>query len=269
MAMVLLIALGLAALKIADLSAHIKHMEENASHTNDTLAAIIGKLYEPQTFAHVLDLPDGFVTDVNDERQEVLINFARGQGARPHWRMSIFDPTVLHAPAAGEKGVIELIRVDDQFSTARIIKTTNPTKPVRAGDIVYSPIWSINGPARFALIGKIDANRDDEDDRDELKRMIIKAGGVIDFDLPPSDVGQETGTLSPRIDWYVTDGRTRGQGRLMMEMGDAIRQARLDGIRPMPIERLLPYLSYDDNQPAARRPQTSDLDRTRRASVTR
>ena len=50
---------------------------------------------------------------------------------------------------------------------------------------------------RFALIGKMDVNRDGRDDRDELKRMIQEAGGVVEFDLPPADVGKETGTLTP------------------------------------------------------------------------
>ena len=60
---------------------------------------------------------------------------------------------------------------------------------------------------RFALVGKIDVNRDGRDDRQELKRMIEEAGGTVDFDLPPADLGKETGTLTPRIDWYITDDR--------------------------------------------------------------
>ena len=56
-------------------------------------------------------------------------------------------------------------------------------------------------------MGKIDVNRDGRDDRAELKRMIQEAGGTVDFDLPPQDLGKESGTLSPRIDWYVTDDR--------------------------------------------------------------
>lgn len=56
------------------------------------------------------------------------------------------------------------------------------------------------------------------------------------------------GTLSLRIDWYVIDVRRRGHAQLNMEMGEALTQARLMGIRPMPIERLLPYLGYDMSQ---------------------
>ncbi len=117
---------------------------------------------------------------------------------------------------------------------------------------------------RFALVGKMDVNRDGRDDREELKRMIQEAGGVVDFDLPPLDVGKETGTLSPRIDWYVIDDRMpirdayqREVGRLTSSqasklerrVGEVIKEARLNGIRPMPIERLLAFLGYDMNAP--------------------
>src|SRR5207245_1197335 len=128
------------------------------------------------------------------------------------------------------KGTIELTQVGEQSSTARIIKTNNPMEPIRVGDIVYSPAWSPNLPTRFALVGKIDVNRDDKDDRDELKRMIQEVGGVIDFDLPPPDVGKETGALSPRIDWYVIDDRTRRQVQIEKRMGEVIKEARLNGI---------------------------------------
>src|SRR5262249_30226136 len=153
-------------------------------------------------------------------------------------------------PTEKPKGTIELTKVGEQFSVARIIKTMSPIDPIRAGDIVYSPAWSPNLPMRFALVGKMDVNRDGRDDREELKRMIQEAGGVVDFDLPPMDVGRETGKLTPRIDWYVIDdripfrevyGKKLSDQSLMLQtkmeqrMGEVIKEARLDGIRPMPI----------------------------------
>jgi hypothetical protein len=52
----------------------------------------------------------------------------------------------------------------------------------------------------------------------------------------------------------------------MMEMGEVVKRARLNGIRPMPIERLLPYLGYGISQPVAARPQAKDIGGIRRAS---
>ncbi len=93
-------------------------------------------------------------------------------------KMSIFDARSPGIPTEKPKGTIEVTQVGEQFSNARIIKTNNPIDPIRVGDIVYSAAWSPNIPMRFALVGKIDVNRDGRDDREELKRMIQEAGGV-------------------------------------------------------------------------------------------
>ena len=114
----------------------------------------------------------------------------------------------------------------------------------RIGD-AREPFWPPHAATRFALLGKIDINRDKKDDRDELKRMIKQAGGLVEFDLPPPEVGKETGTLSPRIDWYVTDSvddRRSEPDQFAKRLGLVIKEARLNGTRPMRVERLLDYL---------------------------
>lgn len=251
MVAVLFIGLGLAGLKIAQLSARIRRLQEDAAQKQATLTAIIRAwrdgLDRPR---NALDLPDGYVTAVDDERQEVVLNITRGQGAVPHLRMVAFGPDSLGVPTAREKGLIELIRVDEKSSTARILPIARGGQPLRVGDVVYSPVWSPNHPTRFALIGVMDANRDNRDDRDDLKRSIRAAGGIVDFDLPPPELGEESGTLSPMIDWYVVDNRAPRQALPARHMSDTVKEARLDGIRPMPLERLLEFLGYDRRQPA-------------------
>lgn len=136
---------------------------------------------------------------------------------------------------------------------------------------------------RFALVGKMDVNRDGRDDRDELKRMIQEAGGTIDFDLPPAEIGKETGTLSPRIDWYVIDNRPPlreifatknasvevSQEKLNQRVGEIVREARLNGIRPMTIEHLLAFLGYDMNAPLIGRPEAVDANALKRLTAPR
>jgi len=109
---------------------------------------------------------------------------------------------------------------------------------------------------RFALVGRIDLNRDNQDDRQELKQIIEEAGGIVEFDFPPPDVGPQSGTLSSRIDWYVIDSRVplrevrssnservvAGRPDFQKRMSELIKEARFDGIRPMPIQRLLDLL---------------------------
>jgi hypothetical protein len=109
----------------------------------------------------------------------------------------------------------------------------------------------------FAIIGEIDINRDGIDDRDKLRCMIEDAGGVVDFDFPPPEIGKPTGRLSTRTNWYLCDDRThcpdpnfdwRAAGpewirreRLNKRIGQYIKEARLDGARPMDLRTLLEW----------------------------
>jgi hypothetical protein len=114
--------------------------------------------------------------------------------------------------------------------------------------------------------------------------MIQEAGGIIDFDLPPPWVGKETGKISPQIDWYVTDERLpyhevyemshsepvmKMQGELNQRKGEVIKEARNEGIRPMPIERLLNFLGYDINTPVLGRSEAVNNAAMRRLTAPR
>jgi len=256
-----------------NLTQKAKQQEDDFNRRNETLLTILRETRDQlERKELVLDRPDGYVTYVDYLTREVLVSLTRRMGARPQMKLTIFDAKSPGIPTEKPKGNIELTSVGEQFSTARIIKTDNPIDPIRVGDIVYSAAWSPNQPMRFALVGKMDVNRDSKDDRAELKRMIEEAGGVVEFDLPPPDLGKETGTLSPRIDWYVIDTRmpirdayehqsdtSMAQAtRLQTRVGEVIKEARLNGIRPMTIERLLAYLGYDMNAAVVGRAEAVD-----------
>ncbi len=270
--------------EVANLQAKIKQFQEDYTRKKDTLTSIIRELKDRvERKETILDHPDGYITFVDYERGEVQLNINKAMGARPQMVMSIFDARSPGIPTEKPKGTLELTKIGDQFSVARIIKTMNQTDPIRTGDIVYSAAWSPNKPTRFALIGKIDVNRDGRDDREELKRMIQESGGVVDFDLPPLEVGKETGKLTPRIDWYVIDDRMpyhevynprsapmlKFEAQLKERMGQVIKEARLDGIRPMPIGRLLNYLGYDMNTPVIGRSESVNSAAVRRLTAPR
>ncbi|MFI5460447.1 MAG: hypothetical protein ACHRXM_33945 [Isosphaerales bacterium] len=259
--------------EVLNLTQKLKQQEDDLNRRLETLLTMYReKRDQLERQELVLDRPDGYVTYVDYLTREVLVSLTRRMGARPQMKLTIFDAKSPGIPTEKPKGNIELTSVGEQFSTARIIKTNNSIDPIREGDIVYSAAWSPNQPMRFALVGKMDVNRDSRDDRAELKRMIEEAGGIVEFDLPPPDLGKETGTLSPRIDWYVIDTRmpirdsyehqsdtSMAQAtRLQTRVGEVIKEARLNGIRPMTIERLLAYLGYDQNTPVVGRAEAVD-----------
>ena len=147
---------------------------------------------------NVLDKPDGYITFVDLDRREVQVNINRHQGARPQMKMTIFDADSPGIPTEKPKGNIELIQVGDQYSIGRIDRVNSTIDPIRVGDIVYSPAWSPEEPMRFALIGKIDVNRDGKDDRQDLKRMIEDAGGSSTTTCLPPRSAPRSRASSPR-----------------------------------------------------------------------
>jgi len=156
--------------KLADLRQRVSHLNQLSAQTET-----------------VMDSPDGTITYVDYKRREAYTNLTRRMGARPHMIFAVFNQGA-PIPNDHPKGTIELVQVDDRGSLARIIKgkggnelqaPTDVADPIRIGDLVYSPAWSPNNPERFAMIGKIDLNRDGKDDRADLKRLIEAAGGMV------------------------------------------------------------------------------------------
>jgi hypothetical protein len=254
--------------QIANLETQYRQLKDESDRKLELANAIIREKQDIlDKNENVLDKPDGYITFVDPDRHEVQVNINRRQGARPQMKMTVFDAASPGVPTEKPKGNIQLIQVGDQYSIAHIDKVVNEIHPIRVGDIVYSPAWSPEEPMRFALIGKIDVNRDGKDDRQDLKRLIEEAGGIVDYDLPPPNYGKESGKLTARISWYVTDDRmplrqlfekrtdaaVAEQAQFDKKRGLAIKEARAEGIRPMELGRLLAYLGYELGTPVVGR----------------
>lgn len=260
------------ATEIATLQTEMRKAKEDSEKKIDQLSQML-RDYREQLSKNeaVLDVPDGYVTHVDYGRGEVRTNLTRSKGLKPQMTMAIFDRNSPGIPTEKPKGTIQFTWVGDSYSIARITETKNAIQPIRVGDIVYSAAWSPNEPMRFALLGKIDVNRDGRDDRDDLRRMIEAAGGVVDYDLPPPEAGKEKGKLTPKIAWYVLDERvpfresfgkykeeSTENKEFLRKLSEAKREARMTGIRLMPIERLLAYLGYNFAAPVEGRTEAYD-----------
>jgi len=264
------------ATEIATLTSQFRQYREDSERKLRDLNNVIRELRDEKAQKEtVLDQPDGHITYVDYRRKEVRTTITYAMGARPQMTMTIFDSGSPGIPTEKPKGTIELIWVGDRYSIGRITDTRSPIEPVRVGDIVYSPAWSPNEPMRFALIGKMDVNRDGRDDRADLIRMIESSGGIVDYDLPPPGAGKERGKISGRDAWYVIDDpETRPPLReeenrqedlgtteyveFLKKKSDAIREARDNGVRPMLIGRLLSYLGYNFHAPVMGRAEAVD-----------
>ena len=146
-------------------------------------------------------------------------------------RFTIFDKNAVGITSDKPKAAIELTSVGDpqkgeNDSVGRIVKTFDSNDPIRYNDFIYSVGWSYDHPQRFALVGKIDINRDGRDDRGDLIRMIEASGGVVEFDLPPPGRRPEPrpGRRRPRL-------RQARRARLPASVGPGRGQDLSAGLR--------------------------------------
>ena len=250
--------------------------------------------------ADVMSKSGGRVTYVDYGSKMVRVSVNRNQGVRPLMQFTIFDKNAAGIASDKPKGLIELVKVGDPArgendSEARIIKTYESIDPIRYNDHIYSVGWSYDHPRRFALVGKIDINRDGRDDRGDLIRMIEASGGVIEYDLPPPNVdrapgqtavarayarlgepvpavtGRAAGKISGLSFAYVIDRRnstilfaakgadpTNEDTAFLEEESKAIREATDQAVRPLPLEKLLNMLGYDYSMPIEGRREAVD-----------
>lgn len=246
--------------KVDQLDSLLKQQEDQFKMERSSLLA---QLQSWRTQAEqretVMDTRDGLITYVDEGQRQVITNVTRSMGAKPQMILSVFERDATGLPTDKPKARVKLIQVGDRQSIASIEEQFDPRNPLRPGDQLYSAAWSPSEPQRFALIGRIDMDRDGRDDRKDLIALIQAAGGIVEYDLPPPGEGQERGELTAQSAWYVVDDRPpiRRPNEGAEEKGpadelatfnrkktDAIDKARELGVRPMPIARLLSSLGY-------------------------
>jgi hypothetical protein len=247
----------------------------------------------------VMTKPGGRVTYVDYSANLVRVSVNRSQGVRPLMKFTIFDKNAPGITSDKPKAAIELTSVGDPQkgeydSVGRILKTFDSNDPIRYNDLIYSVGWSYDHPRRFALIGKLDINRDGRDDRGDLIRMIEASGGVVEFDLPPPgvdrspgqaavartfarlgepqppSVGRAAGKISALGFAFVMDARkslnvfakateqTKDDTSFHEEESQATKDARDNGVPPLTLEKLLNLLGYDYQSPIEGRREAFD-----------
>ena len=293
---------------LANLGDKLSNTINEASTKNEAKEKLVGELRsvirsvreEQSQKQEVMSKPGGRVTFVDYGSGTARISVNRTQGVRPMMQFTIFDRKATGLISDKPKALVEITKVGDPArgendSLVRIVKTYEANDPIRYNDYIYSAGWSYDHPQRFALVGKIDINRDGRDDRGDLIRMIEASGGVVEFDLPPPNVdrtpgqaavarafarlgepqpastGRASGKISGLAFGYVIDRRTstvlfaakaadpaKEDTAFLEEESRAIKEATDQAVRPLPLEKLLNLLGYDYSMPIEGRREAYD-----------
>ena len=127
----------------------------------------------------------------------------------------------------------------------RVFWRTNPVNPITSGDdVVYSPIWEVGSPVRFALTGFMDIDGDEVSDRALIRRLITLNGGLIDAEV--DDDGKRTGEITVNTRYLVTGDEPSSKATdAVLSANTQIRDEAKDaGVTLISLDRLLSDIGY-------------------------
>ena len=166
------------------------------------------------------DQYDGKILGVVAATKTVLINRGRADGVRAKMTFSVYDADDMNARTAKKKASLEVTRVlGDHRAEARITQINHVDPPI-SNDHIATPAWSPGESLGFALVGKMDIDKDGLDDREEVRLLITRGGGRIDAEEVVVDSGGDktsevTGSVSVETRYVVVgDGALLGKGLL-------------------------------------------------------
>ncbi|GAB4146769.1 MAG: hypothetical protein Tsb009_19660 [Planctomycetaceae bacterium] len=199
---------------------------------------------------------DGFVRLVNHRTGLVWINLGSADGLPERITFSVYNQAHNGVGRGREdiKGAIEVTRITGpHMAEARIIDS-DIYNSIRAGDPIYTPLWSRGVVESFAFVGFFDLDGDGKSDRDVLKRKVAAAKAVISNEV--DDLGNRKGTGLTTDDKFLVVGKIFDPDLAATDKEREIRrkiaagkkqledEARQKGIRIIRMADFLAYIGF-------------------------
>ncbi|MFT5424990.1 MAG: hypothetical protein ACI89L_002793 [Phycisphaerales bacterium] len=136
-------------------------------------------------------LADGIIEAINPADREVVLSIGREQKVILGMTFAVYSdatdirPNALSGNYPAGKATLEVVRVEDGFSRARVI-TESRGNPIVRGDVVANAVYDPNKTYKFVVYGLFDMNRDgikSKYESDDVAAMIRTWGGQIVTDL--------------------------------------------------------------------------------------
>tara|TARA_R110002073_G_scaffold118918_1_gene258575 strand:+ start:465098 stop:466474 length:1377 start_codon:yes stop_codon:yes gene_type:complete len=132
-------------------------------------------------------LVDGVVNQVNPIDNEVMISIGRAQKAILGMTFAVYDDATdirinydTNEYPVG-KAVLEIVRVEETFSRARVISSSQGN-PIVRGDVIANAVYDPTKTYKFVVDGLFDTDRDGvatRYERETLEALIEGWGGII------------------------------------------------------------------------------------------
>ncbi len=174
--------------EIDELNGTVEFVQNELTVLRDQLARARGENSADRVLPFAQEaLVDGRVDQVDRAVNEVILSIGRQDKVVLGMTFAIYSsPTDIRVDElTGEypegKGVIEVVRVEDGFSRARIVESSDGN-PILRGDVIANAVYDPNKTYKFVVEGLFDTNNDGLATRyetDELAALIERWGGTV------------------------------------------------------------------------------------------
>jgi hypothetical protein len=245
----------------AEAEAHAVELAKKQKQHDTLLATVTRQKEVIEEIKRVsFERSDGIIRVVDHRTRLVWINLGYADRLPKRMTFSVYNKAH-HGVARGRediKGSIEVTRITGPHMAEARILEGDIYNSIRAGDPVYSPLWSSGAVESFAFVGFMDLDGDGKSDRDVLKRKVTAAKAVVSNEV--DDLGIRTGTGLTTADKFLVVGKTFdidlapndkvreirkkiAAGRAALE-----NEARRKGIRIIRLADFLAYIGFKADQ---------------------
>jgi hypothetical protein len=160
--------------------------------------------------------PEGHLLEVNPTSPHVIINLGSSDRVVPGLLFEVFQ---YDRGQYVEKGMIEVVQVQAQIATCRVLSVKDPRKmPLSQNDYIGNPVFSTRRPKVFVVSGEFKTHN-----KADLEMFIRQTGGIV------------RETLSPGVDILVAGDRSE-------PIQDKSREYQIHAMKE---EQLLKYVRRD------------------------
>jgi hypothetical protein len=187
------------------------------------------------------EVADGKIVKVDQRTRLAWIDRGVADGLRRQMTFSVYHAEDSNPLKGKRKGKIEVVRlIEAHLAEVRIVDDDLSDLMI-SGDPIFSPTWEPGRAEHFALAGKIDIDKDGQNDFQRVRDLISLNGGIIDEEVDEND--KKTGQMSINTKYLVLGDAPASEGKVS-SYGDIQTEARALGVRIININEFLNYLGF-------------------------
>jgi hypothetical protein len=245
-----------------------EQIRENADRTQKTLNEQVDQLTtivnaQKLRLAEIekvsFERPDGQIVSVDANLGIVFINLGTLDNLRPQISFSVYshDHRGIGREKQDIKAAIEVTKVLGPHQAEAKILQQDRTRPISAGDPIYSPIWAGGRSEYFAFVGLIDFDKDGKSDRDTLHRLLKNAKAEVELEVNdngervPADakLSQNTkflvlGDVPDPSNFAAGDPRRPHIQGIMDQRNALLKEATMTGVRIVKLSDFMAYMGF-------------------------